>query len=402
MDIQSRLSDRVKSIKESPTIAISTKAKQMKAEGLNVIGFGAGEPDFDTPDHIKYAAIQGLVSGNTKYTPADGMVELKDAIIHKFQRDNNLKFSRANITVNVGAKHTLFNIYMALLNPGDEIIIAAPYWVSYPDMALICGAKPVIVETSEENNFCMTPDELEKAITPKTKAVVINSPSNPTGSGYSPEALKALADVIVKHDLICISDEIYEKLIYDDFKSMSIASIGDEIAKRTVIVNGLSKEWAMTGWRIGYAAANETLIKAIGNIQSQSTTNPTSFAQDGAIAALMGPQELIQPLVSAFDERRKYIVDRFNSIPGISCLRPQGAFYCFPNISGLFGKQTKEGKTISNSSDLAEYLIGEALVAVVPGIAFGAEGYMRLSYALGMSSIVEGLDRIEKAVNDLK
>ncbi|ADU65380.1 pyridoxal phosphate-dependent aminotransferase [Desulfurispirillum indicum] len=402
MDIQSRLSERVKAIKESPTIAISTKAKQMKADGHNVIGFGAGEPDFDTPDHIKYAAIKALVSGNTKYTPADGMVELKDAIIHKFKRDNNLTYTRSNITVNVGAKHTLFNIYMALLNPGDEIIIPAPYWVSYPDMALICGATPVIVETEEADNFCMTPAQLEKAITPKTKAVVINSPSNPTGSGYSKDALKALADVIVKHDILCISDEIYEKLVYDGFESYSIASLGDEIRQRTIVVNGLSKEWAMTGWRIGYAAANETLIKAIANIQSQSTTNPTSFAQDGAIAALMGPQELIKPLVSAFDERRKYIVDRFNAIPGISCLRPQGAFYCFPNISALFGKTSKQGMLIKDSSDFAEYLISEALVAVVPGIAFGAEGFMRLSYAMGMPAIMEGLDRIEKAVRDLQ
>lgn len=399
--MKERLSDRVNSIQPSPTIAITTKANQMKADGLNVIGFGAGEPDFDTPDHIKYAAIAGLVKGNTKYTPADGMVALKDAIIHKFKRDNGLTYARNQITVNVGAKHTLFNIYMALLNPGDEVIIPAPYWVSYPDMALMCDAVPVFVDTREEDNFSMTPEMLEKAITPKTKFVVINNPSNPTGAGYSKEALEALAAVIVKHDLICISDEIYEKLTYGDFKFVSIASLGEEIRKRTIIVNGLSKEWAMTGWRIGYAAGDAAIISAIGKIQSQSTTNPTSFAQDGAIAALLGPQEKIQEFVKAFDERRTYIVERFNKIPGLSCIYPNGAFYVFPNISGIFGKKTAEGKVIKDSSDVADYLLAEALVAIVPGSAFGAEGFMRLSYAMSMKAIAEGMDRIEAAVRKL-
>lgn len=399
--MQQYLSDRVNAIKPSPTIAITTKAKQLKAEGHDLVGFGAGEPDFDTPDHVKYAAIRGLVSGNTKYTPADGMPQLKDAIIHKFQRDNGLQYTREEITVNVGAKHTLFNLYMALLNPGDEVVIAAPYWVSYPDMALICGAKPVFVEGREENNFCMTAADLDAAITDKTKFVVINNPSNPTGGGYSRAQLQELAEVIVRRDVLCISDEIYEKLVYDNFEFVSVASLSDEMRKRTIVVNGLSKEWSMTGWRIGYAAGDPAIIKAVSKIQSQSTTNPTSFAQDGAIAALLGPQDAIAEFVAAFDERRKYIVDRFNAMPGVSCVSPQGAFYVFPNISGLFGKTTPKGAKLDNSADVAEYLLTDALVAIVPGSAFGAEGFMRLSYALDMDSIVKGLDRIEKAVAEL-
>ncbi len=396
------LAGRVKKIKPSPTLAITSKAKAMKAQGIDVVGFGAGEPDFDTPVHIKEVAKQALDAGYTKYTPVPGSPELKDAIIAKLKRDNGLEYKRENIIVSLGAKHSIYNVAQAFFDKGDEIVIPAPYWVSYPDIALLANATPVIVETSQKNNFRMTAAQLEKAITPKTKCVILNSPSNPTGSAYSKEDLEKLAKVIVKKDVTVLSDEIYEKLVYDGFQFVSIASLGEEIKKRTIVVNGLSKAFSMTGWRIGYVAADKDLVAAMNNIQSQSTSNPVSFCDKAAITALNGPQDFMKDWVAEFDKRRRYIVDRLNNIPGVSCLLPQGAFYVFPNFSKAYGKKTPAGKKIENSSDLAAYLLEEHKVASVPGVAFGEDACQRLSYATSMANIVKGIDRIETAIKALK
>ena len=397
-----KLAGRVKKIKPSPTLAITSKAKAMKAQGIDVVGFGAGEPDFDTPNHIKDAAKSALDAGYTKYTPVPGTPELKDAVIAKLKRDNGLEYKRENIIVSLGAKHSIYNVAQAFFDKGDEIVIPAPYWVSYPDIALLANATPVIVETSQKNGFRMTAAQLDKAITPKTKCVILNSPSNPTGSAYSKDDLAKLAKVIVKRDVTVLSDEIYEKLVYDGFQFVSIASLGEEIKKRTIVVNGLSKAFSMTGWRIGYVAADKDLVAAMNNIQSQSTSNPVSFCDKAAIAALNGPQEFMKEWVAEFDRRRHYIVDRLNGIPGISCLLPQGAFYVFPNFSKVYGKKTSTGKTITNSSELAAYFLEEHKTATVPGVAFGEDACQRLSYAMSMANIVKGIDRIEAAVKALK
>ena len=394
------IAKRAQSIKPSPTLATAAKAKAMKAQGIDVVDFGVGEPDFDTPENVKQAGIKAIQSGFTKYTPAGGTDELKEAVIEKFKRDNNLTYEKSQILISCGAKHSLYNIAEALFDPGDEVIIPSPYWVSYPDQVLLNDATPVIVETTEAEGFKLSAQKLEKAITKKTKALVLNSPSNPTGLAYDRKTLEEIAAIAVKHGIYVISDEIYEKLLYDGFTHFSIASLNPEIKGLTIVVNGVSKSHAMTGWRIGYAAGPKEVMTAMANIQSQSTSNPCSISQKAALEALQGPQDFIKTMNVEFDKRRKYMVERLNRIPGISCLMPVGAFYAFPNVAGLYGKSI-QGKTIKNSSDFASYLLEEAKVALVSGDAFGADPYIRLSYATSMENIQKGLDRIEKAVSAL-
>jgi aspartate aminotransferase len=394
------LSNRAKGLKPSPTLAINAKAKAMQAQGIRVVSFGAGEPDFDTPENIKRAAIKSIEEGFTKYTAVGGIDELKDAVIQKFQRDNQLTYKRSQILISCGGKHSFYNLAQALFDRGDEVIIPAPYWVSYPPMIALAEATPVIIETKEENGFKVTPEELKKAITPRTKALVLNSPSNPTGSAYTKKELEKIAEVAISQKIFVIADEIYEKIVYDGFEFRSIASLGEEIKNRTIIVHGVAKTYAMTGWRIGYTAGPEEIISAMSNIQSQSTSNPTSISQKASVEALVGPQEEVRKMVSAFTERRNYIVDRLNEIPGVSCFKPMGAFYVFPNFSGYYGK-SYQGKRISNSTELADYFLDVAKVAVVPGVEFGADPFERLSYATSMQDIREGIARIEDALKKL-
>jgi aspartate aminotransferase len=395
-----KLAKRLTNVKPSPTLAITAKAKAMKAEGIDVIGFGAGEPDFDTPDHIKDAAKDALDKGLTKYAPVPGTDDLRDAIAEKLRVDNGLNYERENIIVSCGAKHSIYNIAQALFDEGDEVIIPAPYWVSYPPIAYLSGATPVIIDTDDSTEFKITPEQLRDAITGQTKAFVLNSPSNPTGAAYTEEELRALAEVIVEKDIFVISDEIYERIVYDGYKFISIGSLGDEIFKKTIVVNGLSKTYSMTGWRIGYAAGPLDLVRAMTAIQSQSTSNPTSFCLEASTTALTGPQEVVNTMLREFDKRRRYIVERLNAIPGVSCILPKGAFYVFPNFSGIYGKSAT-GKKIENSTGLGSYLLESAKVAVVPGIGFGNDYCARLSYATSMENIERGIDRIEEAFNKL-
>ncbi len=394
------ISERSKRIKPSPTLAMDAKAKAMKASGVDIVNFGVGEPDFDTPENIKDAAIKALKDGFTKYTPVGGIDPLKDAIIEKFSRDNNLNYTREEIIVSCGAKHSLYNIAQALLNDGDEVLIPSPYWVSYPDQVLLNDAIPVFVKTYEADSFMVRPEAINSSITKKTKALILNSPSNPTGLTYDKKTLEAIAEIILRHGIFVISDEIYEKLTYDGFKHVSIASFGNDIKAKTIVVNGLSKSYAMTGWRIGYAAGPKEIIKAMTNIQSQSTSNPTSIAQKASIEALKGPQDFIAAMLAEFDRRRRFLIAELNTIPGVSCLSPTGAFYAFPNTSKLYGKSTGD-RTISSSSDLALYLLEEAKVALVHGEAFGDDAYIRLSYATSIEEIKKGVDRIREAVSKL-
>jgi aspartate aminotransferase len=394
------LSSRAKSLKPSPTLAINAKAKSMQAQGIHVISFGAGEPDFDTPLNIKQAAKKAIDDGFTKYTPVGGIDELKDAIIKKFQRDNGLTFKRSEILVSCGGKHSFFNLAQAIFDQGDEVIVPAPYWVSYPPMVALANATPVIVETNEKDEFKITPQGLKKAITPKTKALIINSPANPTGSAYTKGELEKIAEIAMAKNFFVISDEIYEKIVYDGFQFVSIASLSEEMKKRTIIVHGVAKTYAMTGWRIGYTAGSDDIISAMNNIQSQSTSNPTSIAQKASVEALIGPQNEVEKMVSAFGQRRNYIVERLNKIPGVSCYKPVGSFYVFPNFSSYYGK-SYQGKKIENSTALADYFLDVAKVAVVPGAEFGADPFERLSYATSMEDIKEGLNRIEVALKKL-
>jgi aspartate aminotransferase len=394
------IAKRATAIKPSPTLATAAKAKAMKAQGIDVVDFGVGEPDFDTPDNVKQAGIKAIQSGFTKYTPAGGTDELKEAVIEKFRTDNGLAYEKSQVLISCGAKHSLYNIAEALFDPGDEVIIPSPYWVSYPDQVLLNDAVPVIVETTEKQGFRISAADLEKAVTKKTKALILNSPSNPTGLAYDRKTLEAIAAVAVKHRIYVISDEIYEKLLYDGFTHTSIASLGAAIKDLTIVVNGVSKSYAMTGWRIGYAAGPKDVIAAMANIQSQSTSNPTSISQKAALEALRGPQDFIQTMNRELDKRRTYMVERLNKMPGLSCLMPVGAFYAFPRVSPLFGRKAGT-KTIANSSDLATYLLEESKVALVSGDAFGADAYIRLSYATSMETITKGLDRIEQAVAKL-
>lgn len=392
------LSSKLMSINASPTLAIDSKFKQMKADGLDVVGFGAGEPDFDTPSHIKQAAIDAINNNQTRYTPAAGTLDLKKAICQKFKNDNGLEYQPSQIVVSNGAKHSLVNAFGAILNPGDEVIIPAPFWVSYPEMVKYCDGVPVVIHASEKDNFKFTAQQFENAITDKTKALVLNSPSNPTGMMYTEDELKAIADVAVKHNIYVISDEIYEKLVYTDTKHVSIASLNDKIKDLTIVINGVSKTYAMTGWRIGFAAANSEIAKLMSNVQSHTTSNPNSIAQAATVAALLGPTDDLEKMRMAFDERRKYMVERINSIDGVSCIMPEGAFYVMMNISKLFGK-TIAGTVINTADDFANVFLDKCLVAVVPGTSFEAPEFVRWSYATSMENIKEGLDRLEKLLN---
>ncbi len=396
-----RLAERTKSIKPSPTLSMNAKATALKDAGEDITNFGVGEPDFDTPENIKEAAIKALRDGFTKYTAVGGIDGLKTAIIDKFKNDNNLTYEKSEILVSCGAKHSLYNIAEALYGPGDEVIIPAPFWVSYPDQVLLNDAVPVILETEENNSFQVTADLLKKKITDKTKAIILNSPSNPTGLAYDKETLEQIAQMAVEHDFYIISDEIYEKLVYDGFEHISIASLSEEIKQRTIVVNGLSKSHSMTGWRLGFTAGPKDITKAMTNIQSQSTSNATSIVQKAAIEALTGPQDFLPVMMAEFDKRRKYMVERLNAMDGVSCKMPVGAFYAFPNMSALFGKKHND-TTIQNSLELSTYFLEHAKVATVPGSAFGDDKFVRLSYATSMDNIKKGLDKVEKALKELK
>lgn len=394
MSIQ--VSKRAQSIKPSPTLAVTARAKELKTAGKDIIGLGAGEPDFDTPEPIKKAAIEAIKKGFTKYTAAEGTPELKQAIIAKFHRDNALDYKPDQILVSCGAKHSLYNLAQALLNPGDEVIIPAPYWVSYPDITLLAGGVPVIVSAGLEQGFKITAKQLESAITSMTRLFVLNSPSNPTGVAYTRKELSALADVLKNHPKIAIvSDDIYEHIWWNDDPFCNILNVCPELYNRTLVVNGVSKSYSMTGWRIGYTAGPANVIKAMANIQSQSTSNPTSIAQVAAQAALDGDQSCIQEMVKAFKERHDYVVAALNEIDGVECLESQGAFYSFPNMREII----KRLDGVHNDIELAEYLINEANVALVPGSAFGAPGYMRLSFATDMKTLEKAMQRMKKALS---
>ncbi len=388
------ISKKALSIAPSPTLAIDTKFKQMKADGIDVVGFGAGEPDFDTPKHICDAAVKAIMEGKTRYTPAAGTLPLRKAVCEKFLKENGLSYEPSQIVVSNGAKHSLVNVFMAICNPGDEVIIPAPYWVSYPEMVKIADGVPVTLMTKEENGFKTTAKELEAAITPKTRAIVLNSPSNPTGMVYTADELKEIAEVAVRHNVYVVSDEIYEHLIYEG-KHTSIASFGEKIKDLTIIVNGVSKTYAMTGWRIGFTASNSALAKAMSSVQSHATSNPNSIAQEATIAALEGGLECVEEMKKEFVKRRDYMVERINNIPGVSCLKPNGAFYIMMNINGIIGT-TLYGKEIKSADDFADMFLDIAKVAVVPGTGFEAPEYVRWSYATSMDNCREGLDRLEK------
>lgn len=386
-----KISQRARNTAPSPTLGLTAQIARMKAEGIDVVGFGAGEPDFDTPEPIKEAAIAALKRGVTKYTPSGGTEELRRAICEKLARDNGLDYTPRQVLVSVGAKHTLYNIMQAVLEPGDEVLVPAPYWVSYPEQVKLAGATPVIVPAAEEDGFRITAAALAAAVTPRTRMLILNSPSNPTGAAVDREELARIAGLAVERDLIVVSDEIYEKLTYDGRAHTSIASLGDEIYRRTLTVNGFSKAYSMTGWRLGYVAGDADVVAAMGRIQDQSTSNPTSFAQAGGVAALTGPQDAVVTMAAAFEERRNVIVDRLNAIRGIRCTKPDGAFYVFPNVSGLLSG------SISDGDALAEYLLRDARVGVVPGSGFGAPNYVRLSYATSLEQIEKGVARIAEA-----
>ena len=391
------VSNSLKRIKPSPTIAVTSKAREMRAAGKDVIGLGAGEPDFDTPDNIKDAAIEAIKRGETKYTAVDGTPKLKKAIQGKFTRENNLSYELDQISVGTGGKQVLYNVFMATLNPGDEVIIPAPYWVSYPDMVLLAGGKPKIVKCSEKNEFKITPDELKKAIGKKTKWLIINSPSNPTGSCYTRNEIEELSKILIKNkNVYILSDDIYEHITYDDFKFFTIAQI-KALKDRTLTMNGVSKSYSMTGWRIGYGAGPKDIIKAVAKIQSQSTTNPSSIRQAAAVEALNGTQDFIKTRSDSFKERRDYVVETLNSINGLSCLKPSGAFYVFPNCKKLLGKKTK----LKTDKEFVEKLLEKAEVAVVQGSAFGLDGYFRISYATSMENLKKALDRIKSFCESL-
>jgi aspartate aminotransferase len=394
------LSDRAGKIKPSPTLAIDSRAKSMKASGVDVISFGVGEPDFDTPENIKEAAAKAMKDGFTKYTAVGGIDPLKDAIIDKLKDDNGLSYKREEIIVSTGAKHSLYNVAQALYGPGDEVIILSPYWVSYPDQVMLNDATPVFVKTYEADSFMVRPEALEEKITKKTKALILNSPSNPTGMIYDRNTLEKIAELSLKYNFYIVSDEIYEKLIYGEDGHISIASLGEEVKRKTIVINGLSKSHAMTGWRIGYAAGPANIVRAMTNIQSQSTSNPTSIAQKAAVEALRGPQDFVGTMRTEFDKRRRYLVGELKKVQGLTCIMPEGAFYAFPNTSRLYGKRFGD-REIASSADLALYFLDEASVALVQGSAFGDDDYVRLSYATSLEDIRRGVGRIKEAVGKL-
>lgn len=396
------LASSLSNIKPSPTIAVSMKAAELKSQGKDIISLGTGEPDFDTPNNIKEAAKKAIDAGDTKYTDVNGTPALKKAIIAKLKRENSLDYEANQIIVGTGAKQVIYNALIASVNPGDEVIIPAPFWVSYPDMVLLAGGTPVIVETSSNNNFKLTPEGLEAKITPKTKWIILNSPSNPTGSCYEEAELKALANVLLKHPNVHIlSDDIYEHLLFDNLKFTSIINVEPALKDRTLIINGVSKAYAMTGWRIGYGVGDAKLIKAMSMIQSQSTSSPSSIGQAASVEALNGPQDYINESKKAFQDRRDMVVDMLNNIKGISCNKPNGAFYVFPSCEELVGKTLPNGGKIENDNDFASYLLEEAGVAVVPGVAFGAPGFFRISYAASTDFLKDALSRIETACSKI-
>lgn len=397
-----RLSRRIQLVKPSPTLALSAHAAALQAQGIDVVGFGSGEPDFDTPEPIKEAAKKAIDLGKTKYTPAGGIKDLKEAVVEKFRRDNNLEYGVSEVTINCGGKHSFYNLMQVLLDEGDEVIIPAPFWVSYPSMVLLAGGKPVILDCPEKDGFRLSPERLAGAITERTRAVVINSPSNPTGAAYTRGDLEALAAVIGDRDIAVISDDIYESILYDGAVFSNMANISGEMKRKTFVLNGVSKAYSMTGWRIGYMAGDATVIKNVETLQSQSTSNPTSIAQWAALAALTGDQGVIAPMLEAFTRRRKLITEGLNAVPGISCSLPDGAFYAFPRVSGVYEMKgwgdvaaRYEG---GSSSRLCSYLIDEARVAVVPGIEFGNDDHIRLSFATSDANIVKGVERIGEAI----
>jgi aspartate aminotransferase len=381
-----KISNRAASLTASLTLAIDAKAKQMQAAGVDVVIFGAGEPDFDTPQHIKDACVKALADGFTKYTAAAGIPELRQAVADKFKRDNGLSYKPSQIIISCGGKHSCFNLIMATCEPGDEVVVPAPYWLSYPEMVKLAGATPVIIKTTDATEFKVTPAQLRQAITPRTRLFILNSPSNPTGSVYTREEIKALGDICVQKNVLIMSDEIYEKLVYDGAEHVSVASFSPAHYEHTIIVHGFAKAWSMTGWRLGFMAAPEPIAKAVDAIQGHSTSNPTSFAQKGGVAALNGPQDHLKLWLAEFDKRRIYAHQRLNNIPGITCVKPRGAFYLFPNVSKLG----------LNSTTFCAKLLEREKVAAVPGIAFGADEYIRISYATSMANIEKGLDRLEK------
>ena len=395
-----KLAERVKRIKPSPTFAAAAKAAAMRARGIEVISFAQGEPDFDTPANIKEAAYKAIREGITKYTPAAGFDDLKDAIIQKFKRDNGLTYDRSQILASAGAKLCIYNLAQVLFEAGDEVIVPAPYWVSYTDIVLLMDAQPVVIPTTEGQGFRISPQQLASAITPRTKAILLNSPNNPTGATYTAEELRALAGILVQKKILIIADDIYEKFVYDGIAFTSIASLGKEVQDQTMVINGVSKTYSMTGWRIGFAAGPAELIAEMGKVQTQNVSNPVSFCQKAAVEALVGPQDSVGQMIVEFDRRRRYIVDRLNAMPGITCPLPQGAFYVFPNITGLCGRKWGE-KKISNSADVTDFLLEEARVAGVAGSGFGDDKYIRFSYATSMKNIEKGMDWIQEALKKL-
>ncbi|MCB9959607.1 MAG: aspartate transaminase [Rhodospirillaceae bacterium] len=385
-------------VKPSPTIAVTTKAAELKAAGRDVIGLGAGEPDFDTPDTIKAAAIAAIQAGQTKYTPVDGTPALKDAIVAKFKRENGLDYTRDQITVGTGGKQVIYNAMVATLDPGDEVIIPAPYWVSYPDMVLLAGGEPVIVDCPSQAGFKLQPEELEKAITPKTKWIILNSPSNPTGAAYSRDDMKAVTDVLMRHPQVhVLTDDMYEHLVYDGFEFVTPAQVEPGLYERTLTMNGVSKAYAMTGWRIGYAGGPKALIKAIAKVQSQSTSNPCSISQAAAVEALNGPQDFIPERAAIFKQRRDLVVEMLNAADGITCAVPEGAFYVYPSCAGAIGKTTPDGKVLATDEDFVTYLLESEGVAVVQGAAFGLSPFFRISYATSTEALKEACTRIQRA-----
>ena len=393
------ISDSLNRIKPSATMVITAKATQLKREGKKVIGLSSGEPDFDTPQHVKQAAIDAINSGYTKYTNIEGIPELRQSIVEKFKKDNDLNYDVSNVIVGTGGKQILFNALMSSLNKDDEVIIPAPYWVSYPDMTLLADGKPIFVDCSSKTNFKLTGKALDKVITKNSKWLILNSPSNPTGSCYSLSELEEIANVVRKHEnLYVMTDDIYEYIVYDNFKFYTLAQVAPDLKDRILTVNGVSKSYCMTGWRIGYAAGPSLLIKAMIKIQGQSTSNPSSISQYAALAGISGSKEFLDPCLKAFDERRHFVVDKLNSINGISCILPEGAFYAYPNVSGLIGKKTQNGKILNNDAEIVEWLLESAEVAAVPGVAFGLEPYFRVSYATSLEVLKEAMNRIEKAV----
>ena len=395
------ISDSLKKIKPSPTIAVTQKARELKAAGKDVIGLGAGEPDFDTPENIKQAAIKAINDGDTKYTAVDGTPALKKAIVEKFKKENNLDYTADQITVGAGGKHVIYNAMMATLNEGDEVIVPAPYWVSYPDIVLLAGGKPVVMECDEKQSFKINPSDLEKFITPKTKWIILNSPSNPTGACYTEKEIREIAKVLEKHtQLYILSDDIYEHVTYEGFKFFTVAQI-QNLKERVLTMNGVSKAYSMTGWRIGYAAGPKEIIKAIAKIQSQSTTNPSSISQAASVEALSGTQDFIKKRADSFQERRDFVVKALNDIDGIECLNPDGAFYVFPSCKGLMGKKDTNGKEIKSDTDFVQSLLENSGIAVVQGSAFGLEGFFRISYATSMDNLKKALEKISSFCKSL-